>query len=400
MTFNKNIDSVIRHEGEITLLELINNLEDKNLSGILGLSYRDSGNIFINSLRPIIKNLDELPFPKRSKYSLYHGDNHFSILTSRGCSGNCSFCSVRAFYEYDSPLWRCRSPENVVDEIEYLIGKYGAKVISFIDDNFIGSGKFGEKRAISIANEIVNRDLNINFQISCRVDGINNDVLEHLKKAGLLHVSLGIESGNEEMLNRFNKNTTVSKNISSIEILRKNNLSLTPYFIMFDPWTSIEEIQENVKFLYENNLCRFDTVSNAVSIYKGTPLYKKFKQNLKRFNWEYKYSFAEADVAKIFCLINSLQEIKDLDKMLDTIVYQCDLRHMNCHMDVGRLISYEIQKKINEFIYRIMLEIINHVMNKSPKEELKLEIEKLKEQINIFVNCIRVDYHTYFGDIN
>lgn len=394
LRYSKNINSVIRHEGEVTLLELINNLENKNLSCILGLSYRDSGKIFINSSRPTIKNLDALPFPKRSKYSLYHGNKHFSMITSRGCPGNCSFCSVRAFYDYDSPLWRCRSPENVVDEIEYLVDKYRANLISFLDDNFIGSGKFGEKRAISIANEIVNRDLNINFAISCRVDGINNDVLEHLKKAGLCHVSLGIESGNEEILNRFNKNTTVSKNISSIEILRKNNLGLDPFFIMFDPWTSIKEIQENIKFLYENNLCRFATVSNAILIYKGTPLFEKLKQNLKRVNWEYKYSFVEADVATIFYLINSLKEMKYLDKMLDTIAYHCDLQHINCHMDVERLI-YSIRKQINEFVYTIMLEIINYVINKSPEEELELEINRLKELIKIFVDSIRVDYHAF-----
>jgi radical SAM superfamily enzyme YgiQ (UPF0313 family) len=163
LRYNKNIDSVVRHEGEVTLLALVNNLDDQNnFKTILGLSYREGEKLHVNPPRPLIENLDELPFPKRDDYSRYNEGDHYAMVTSRGCYGNCSFCSVRAFYGYDKASLRFRSPENVVNEIEYLVDNYNAKVISFLDDNFMG-GKIGKKRAIEIANIIISRGLDIFF---------------------------------------------------------------------------------------------------------------------------------------------------------------------------------------------------------------------------------------------
>ena len=122
---------------------MLENLGKENYSNILGLSFRLAKHVRVNSLRPFIKNLDELPFPKRNKYKEF--GNHFTMVTSRGCYGNCSFCSVRAFYSCDKQLFRQRSADNIVDEIEDLTSKYDAKVISFMDDNFIGPGISGKE---------------------------------------------------------------------------------------------------------------------------------------------------------------------------------------------------------------------------------------------------------------
>ena len=95
--------------------------------------------------------------------------------------------------------------------MEYLTTHYDVKIISFIDDNFINKVD-GKKRAVEIANEIDKRGLSIYFNISLRPDCVDEDTLKILKNVGLKHVSIGIESGNNKILERFNKSTTVSMN--------------------------------------------------------------------------------------------------------------------------------------------------------------------------------------------
>jgi len=358
LRYNKNIDSIVRHEGEITLYEIVNNLDEENFKNVLGLSYRNSKQICINPPRPLIKNLDDLPFPKRDENSKHNQNNHFTMVTSRGCYGNCSFCSIRSFYDFDKLLWRYRSPKNVVDEIVYLVNNKNAKVISFMDDNFIGPGKFGKKRAIEIANEIINRGISLYFEISCRPNDMDEHILKVLKRAGLRHVSVGIESGNEEVLKRFNKKTTVLQNINAIKTLRKTNLSFTPYFIMFDPWTTISELKDNLRFLYNNNICTYGSIKNAITLYRGTPFYEQLKHNISRVNWEYTYNFKNTDVADVYFMIDSLSEFNKIDSIIDILMYTQDLNKKGIRETLKK-----IQTETNEFTYNTTMRIINWATN-------------------------------------
>ncbi|PKP61065.1 MAG: hypothetical protein CVT88_01170 [Candidatus Altiarchaeales archaeon HGW-Altiarchaeales-1] len=383
LRYNKNIDSIVQHEGEITLFELVNNLDkEENFKNILGLSYRNSKQICINPPRPLIKNLNDLPFPKRDKNLKYNQNNHYTMVTSRGCYGNCSFCSIRAFYDYDKPLWRYRSPNNVVDEIKYLINNYNAKVISFMDDNFIGPGKFGKKRAIEIANEIINRGISIYFEISCRPNDIDEHILKVLKRAGLRHVSVGIESGNEDVLKRFNKKTTVLQNINAIKTLRKTNLSFTPYFIMFDPWTTISELKDNLRFLYNNNICTYRSIKNAITLYNGTPFYEQLKHNSGRVNWEYQYNFKNTDVAEVYFMIDSLSEFNKINPIIDILMYTQDLNNKGIRETLKK-----IQTETNEFTYNTTMRIINWVTN--DKSENDHFAKDIRDDISSFTDQIK-----------
>jgi anaerobic magnesium-protoporphyrin IX monomethyl ester cyclase len=388
LRYNKNIDSVVRHEGEVTLLALVNNLDDQNnFKTIPGLSYREGEKSHVNPPRPLIENLDELPFPKRDDYSRYNEGDHYAMVTSRGCYGNCSFCSVRAFYGYDNASLRFRSPDNVVDEIEYLVDNYGAKVISFLDDNFMG-GKIGKKRAKEIANAIINRGLDIFFEISCRSDDIDEHILSEMKKAGLRHVSVGIESGNDEVLKRFNKKVTVSDNIAAIKILRKNNLSFTPYFIMFDPWTTLDELKCNLLFLYDNKICTYRTVKNAITIYKGTPFFAQLKNELRRRIWEYQYEFKDNKIAKIYYTVESLKELAEIDAILDILIYSRDVEIGDFEENIGTAYE-EISVLTNQFVYESMLEIIDAVINGSSDDFPLVQIKTLRDKIQGFVEDIK-----------
>ena len=388
LRYYKHIDSVVRHEGEHTLLALVNNLDEQNnFKTIPGLSYREGEKLLVNPPRPLIENLDELPFPKRDEYSRYNEGDHYAMVTSRGCYGNCSFCSVRAFYGYDKALWRFRSPENVVDEIEYLVDNYSAKVISFMDDNFMG-GKIGKKRAIEIADMIISRGLDIFFEISCRSDDIDEHILSELKKAGLRHVSVGIESGNNAVLKRFNKKTTVSDNIAAIKTLRKNNLSFTPYFIMFDPSTTLDELKCNLLFLYHNKICTYRTVKNAITIYKGTPFFAQLKNELRRRNWEYQYEFKDNKIAKIYYTVESLKELAEIDAILDILIYNQDVKITDFKENI-RAAYEETSVLTNQFVYESMLEIIDGVINSSSEDFQLVQIKRLRDKIYGFVENLK-----------
>ena len=277
---NGKFDSVVCGEGEETFYNLLCAIKkNENWKKILGLAYLENNEIKINSTRPLINDLDKLPFPKRN-YNLLNNKSYTpGISSSRGCYGSCSFCSVSSFYGMSKgKKWRARSPKNIVDEVEYLNNK-GYRNFSFTDDNFLGPGNNGKSRATQIAEEIINRNIDINFNITTRSNDIlNKRLLLMLKKAGLTNVFLGIESGVQEVLSRMNKKTTVKQNKDAIALLKELNIKLSTGFIMFDNETSINEVEENLRFIEETKIFKTETpilLLNKLWPIPGTPIEKK-----------------------------------------------------------------------------------------------------------------------------
>lgn len=249
-------DIIVRGEGEITLAELANKLKaNREIKDILGISYKVGRKICVNNARPNIIELDSLPYPatdgleeaQRNGIKLKSAP----ISSSRGCYGNCSFCSVQEFYKIglDSCSWRGRSADNVIDEITLLQDKFGISLFNFMDDNFMGPGILGRERAVRIANKIISHKLKIKFTIYCRSNDIDENTIKRLKIAGLRMVYLGIESGIPRALRLFNKMTTVQQNERALNILMKNGLLSTIGFILFDPYLTPEELSDNASYL-------------------------------------------------------------------------------------------------------------------------------------------------------
>jgi len=305
------IDSVVRGEGEETFNELINRLEsNESFEGVKGLSFRKNGEIIVNPSRPLIEELDKLKWPARDYTDKVYTDRGaVSVVTSRGCYGNCSFCSIASFYAQNpGNKWRCRSPENVVDEIEYLKKRFGFKQFIFIDDQFIGPGEKGKNHAVGIAENILKRDIDVRFAIACRANNIEKSLFRLFKKAGLETVFIGVESGFDEGLKRFNKGITVEKNFRALEILDELDIEYKIGFIFFDDESTFDEVKMNVKFLNElrtrhkvgeGNL----SIEPVVEVYRGTSIYEKLKNNLKGDyirGFTYKIHDWKASVTKIF----------------------------------------------------------------------------------------------------
>lgn len=251
-----NLDSVVRGEGEYTLLELAQKiLNEEEWRQVPGLAFKHEGKICLSQARELIENLDELPFPARDfldrKIAKGEQIDTIYIYSSRGCYGVCNYCSIKAFY---GPVWRGRSAENIVDEIEYLNKKYNPKKFMFTDDNFMGSGKKGKTRVLEIAREIIRRNLNIKIIISCRVNDVDPKVFSLLIKAGLVEVYMGVESFSQSELDYFNKNVRTEDIYRAIEFLQNKKIFISAGFIMFTPYTKLEDITDNIKFLKKYNM--------------------------------------------------------------------------------------------------------------------------------------------------
>jgi radical SAM superfamily enzyme YgiQ (UPF0313 family) len=285
----KEVDACVRGEGEFTLLELTESLNSqKDFKNILGLSYRDGSNIIENKNRPLIENLDELPFPARDYTSqVIKLGSAPAIYTGKGCHGSCSFCSIKAFYkEIPGEKIRTRTHKNIIDEMESLVRNFSLPHFTIIDDNFIFPGKKGAEFVELFKGELSKRKFKLNFDLMCRVDLIEREIFSKLKSVGLNRVFIGVESGHQNGLKRFNKKITVAKSIEAINTLQNLGLEFTVALILSDPWTNYEEFETNLKFMRKIK-DSFDrsklilSVSPRIVVHKYTAIYEKLKEEGK-----------------------------------------------------------------------------------------------------------------------
>lgn len=309
-----NIDSVVRKDGEETIVELVDSLYiGAELKNINGLSYRDhNGNIIVNIDRELIADLNKIPWPSRDSLNYLQELGHSwptQITSSRGCYGNCSFCDIRAFY---GRSWRGRSAIDVVNEIEYLHNRFGSKMFRFTDDEFIGPKPHGVKRAEKIANELIKRNIKVELMIDARVQAVEKKLFRLLKKAGVTNCLVGIESGVDRILKLYNKGTSVAKNIYAIEILKDIGIRIDLAYIMFDPRLTLQELNQNYQFIKENDIITTESLKSWLWPLDGTPIRRQLIDegliNLRPFN-NYSYNFLDPYVDHIFRFIEKCKEI-------------------------------------------------------------------------------------------
>ena len=243
------IDFVLEGEADLTFINFIKQLQSNTAEPrVSGLSYRKAGEIVSLPGDDFPKNLDALPIPDRKiiwdnyKKGIYwrieHRGSTDMMLTSRGCPFNCNFC-----FKVSKGI-RLRSPENVFQEMEYLVS-LGIKAIHIEDDLFTAN----KERAIAICRLIRKAKLSLNFKVRSRVNTIDEELLGELRGAGAKMIVFGIESGSQKMLDAMNKNTTVEQNIHAIELSRK--LGFYCYADMFVgyPGENYQTLEETKKFL-------------------------------------------------------------------------------------------------------------------------------------------------------
>ena len=272
------LDTVVRHEGEVTLFELLRSLDrPAEWSRIPGLAFRREGRATATPARPLVANLDDLPVPLRRGGTLAaRGVGIASLVASRGCFYDCSFCSIRRFYgEPPGPLRRTRSPGNVAGEMESLFRKNGVRVFIFKDDDLATRGTRARAWIEAFAGELEARGLapRIAWRISCRVDDLDVPLLRRLQRVGLTWVYLGIESGSDQGLRTFNKRFRVADVHVGLARLRRLGLAFDYGFMLLDPGSTIGSVRESIGFL-EDIGRRGDVAVHFTKMYPyvGTPV--------------------------------------------------------------------------------------------------------------------------------
>ncbi|HMK88794.1 MAG TPA: radical SAM protein [Methylocystis sp.] len=248
------LDSVVRFEGEETLLELADRLStDRDWRALEGLSYKDGETIVATPLRPLIKDLDALPYPIRTfEKNTILGRNATPILASRGCARTCSFCSIHMFYRTaPGKVVRTRKPEEVAREMRYLFEEHDITIFLFQDDDFPLYGAVWRQWAHNFLAELHRNDLpgRVVWKINCRADAVEPDLFREMKAAGLYLVYMGLESGSEEGLRTLHKQITVEQNLRAVRILKETGVIFEFGFMLLDPSSSFESVRENLDFL-------------------------------------------------------------------------------------------------------------------------------------------------------
>lgn len=244
----ERFDYLVRGEGEFTMLELA---QEKPLSKINGLSYRKGKNIVHNKERPLNENLDNLPLPARellpmNKYFSVGAKQNPSdyILSSRGCPYQCIFCADHLVH---GRKFRFRSPESIIQEVEEIY-KRGARDWDFVDDNFTLISERVEKFCDLMIEKGLNKEMSWRCSNGIRVDRINPGLLKKMKEAGCYMVSLGIESGNEEILKNMKKSTDLQKVRQAVEWCKKAGIETRGLFMFGNLGEDRKTMQDTIDF--------------------------------------------------------------------------------------------------------------------------------------------------------
>jgi anaerobic magnesium-protoporphyrin IX monomethyl ester cyclase len=272
-------DFILVGEAESTLLELTNKF-DFDWSNIPGLAYRTKDNqIKLNLPRPLISDLDSIPFPARnllpiSKYRMpfFTGEPFVTIIPSRGCPYQCTFCRAGAVW---GERVRLRSVDNVINEIEQVVKDLHIRNIVFMTDALT----LKKSWTMELCEMINQHQLQIRWIGNSRVDAVDLEMLKLMKSSGCELLSYGIESGNQAILDRVKKKITLIQAEQAIRLTKEVGILAFAYFILGLPGETKETIQETISFAKKLDP---DYVNFHIATpFPGTELYQMAKDN----NW-------------------------------------------------------------------------------------------------------------------
>jgi len=261
-------DFAIKFEGEFPLLELC---EGKNLDRIKGLIYRNGSEIVENENTPLIQNLDEISFPRYTKFELSKYTSVLPIISSRGCPYNCIYCTTGSM----GKIFRARSALHVVNELEYWY-KRGYRIFDFLDDNFT----LLKDRVYQICDLIKLKGLTgLEFHCSngVRADKVDKDLLKTMKEVGFNYICFGVEAGNNRILRNIKKGATMERIEKAIGDAVEMDFDVGLFFMVGHPGETAKDIEDSIRLAlkYPVALAKF---LNIIP-YPGTELFLWIEKN-------------------------------------------------------------------------------------------------------------------------
>ncbi len=288
---HKFVDAIMIGEYEFTLLELAECLLNKKpVDKVLGLIYRNSDGVAVeNSRRPVIENLDELPRPAYHHLPMYNYNDDFRVLekpnvqmwASRGCPYKCIFCMWPQVM-YGNHKYRVRSPESVVDEMEWLLENYGFKGVYIDDDTF----NIGKERLLKLCRLIKERDLQMAWGAMARADTFDEETLAAMAESGLVGIKYGIESAVQSIVDASGKALNLEKARETIKFTQKHGVKVHLTFTFGLPGETKETIEKTINFALE--LKPYSAQFSINTPFPGTSYYDELKSQNRILtdNWD------------------------------------------------------------------------------------------------------------------
>lgn len=285
-------DVVVRSEGEATAAELLDwhaaGARLQELSRIRGIAFRDEqGNVVLNEGRPYIADLDSLPFPRRDEevYRPYldawrrtHGYLSLHLIGARGCPFDCAFCYRPVF----GRLYRRRSPENIVRELEQLTDRFGARHFRFVDDTFVV-----HKQWVAELSALIRQRLpGLSFDVLSRSDLMTDELAEALAGMGVRRIYFGMESGSDEVLRHMHKGIRAEESVRAAETVRRHGMEFLSWIMLGYPGEEKKDVYATRDMLVN---IKPDVLSISVAFpIRNTPFYEEVKDRIvqKRPFWK------------------------------------------------------------------------------------------------------------------
>ena len=272
------IDCVGVGEGEELLPDYLDHVD--NPGEVKGLVWRSGEEVVVNPNRPIIKDLDKFPYPDRKSLPIDYIesmpldmpavlslDRFCTMQTSRGCPYKCIYCDIPSLTD---GKWRCRSPENVLGEMQQLNDE-GYRSVYLTDDHFL----LKRKRITAICEGIIERKLELRWGCEGRVDSVAIDQFPIMGKSNCGFLAFGIESGTQKVLDRLKKNQSLEQIEKAVALAKKHGIATAHgFFLVGSPDETEEDIHESFRFAARLKLDTFGF--NRLCVYRGTPLWQEY----------------------------------------------------------------------------------------------------------------------------
>ena len=288
------LDFLLRGEGDITFPLFLQCLKQnlKNIETVSGLIWKQADKVIENAPHEFVKDLNALPLPawELIQPQTYPPAQHGAffkkfpiapIVTTRGCPYACKFCSAPVLSGRNV---RFHDPEKILNEIRLLHSQYGIREIHIIDDNFT----INRSHANAVLTKIIEAklDISIAFPNGIRVETVDKELLDLMKRAGAYLISLGIESGSDRILQLMNKKLKVAATEEKVNLIHKAGLDVAGFFVIGFPGDTKEDIEKTIKFSLKLPLIRanyFDFLPLP-----GTPIYYELEQKgeLAKIDWK------------------------------------------------------------------------------------------------------------------
>ena len=282
------IDIVVKFEGEIPFKMICEKLLNKNndFSNIPNIAFRSKGVIKENPQIELIKNLDALPILNRdyfvgktkNKDEIYHVD----MITARGCPFNCTFCNCNHYW---NKMYRIRLLDSIIEELKQVQRKYpNLKSVRIRDESIT----INKTRCKNLCNAIIKNGINLEFQGHSRLDGLDEEIIQNLAKAGFKLVFIGMESGSQRILNILNKGINISRAEEVISLLRKYRIKFRISFMSETPNEKFKDINKTIKLIRNLKLSSKNKeyyIGEGIAIYPGTSDCQQFLKLNPDYEW-------------------------------------------------------------------------------------------------------------------